>query len=223
RHDRLQPGDGHPRPGRAAARRLRRPPRPHLPAARDPRGRAGRGRKCDSHHQAASGPRGSIARPSGSTVVRSMALGPVLRGLRTALVCAVLMVVGAALFDMDGLVRAVSSAPRVTSDNGAKRHGQRLYQQGQQIFRYSTFGDQSFWGGSLQLHKAIEGSALGGVGPGLSPKDALSVGLKVDANALPGSLKKALAAGQVDLDAPATTLALLKLNAVVGVQGFFNG
>jgi hypothetical protein len=77
-------------------------------------------------------------------------------------------------------------------------------------------------GDALQLHKAIAGEKNGGVGPGVSPKTALSVGLKVDADALPAALKKQLAAGKVNLDDPATTLALLKLNAVVGVTAFTN-
>src|ERR1051325_5014564 len=97
-----------------------------------------------------------------------------------------------------------------------------LISQGKQIFRFDTFGDQDFWGGQLQLHKAIEGAQFGGVGPGVSPATALSVGLKVDVQALPDSLQKALKKGQVNLDDPAVTLALLKLNAVVGVTGFFN-
>ena len=98
----------------------------------------------------------------------------------------------------------------------------KLYVQGRNVFRNDTFGDQAFWGGQLQLHKAIEGAKLGGVGPGVSPKTALAVGLKVDANALPASLITALKQGKVNLDSPKTTLALLKLNAVVGVKGFFN-
>lgn len=73
---------------------------------------------------------------------------------------------------------------------------------------------------SLIPHKAIAGEKNGGVGPGVSPKTALSVGLKVDADALPDSLKKLLAAGKVNLDDPATTIALLRLNAVVGVTAF---
>ena len=56
---------------------------------------------------------------------------------------------------------------------------------GRQTFRFDTFGDQAFWGQALQLHRAIEGSKLGGVGPGLSPANALAAGLKVDATALP--------------------------------------
>jgi len=98
----------------------------------------------------------------------------------------------------------------------------RLVEEGRQTFRFDTFGDESFWGDTLGLHQAIEGSALGGVGPGVSPAAALSVGLKVDAEALPQSLREDLKAGRVNLNTPATTLALLKLNAVVGVSGFFN-
>ena len=78
------------------------------------------------------------------------------------------------------------------------------------------------------MHKAIEGTAFGGVATpdlgidGVSPKTALAVGLKVDVEALPRDLVRALRKGQVDLDDPATTLALLRLNAVVGLTGFFN-
>jgi len=106
-------------------------------------------------------------------------------------------------------------------DSGTDRNGQKMIADGRQTFRFDTFGDQAFWCDTLQLHQAIEGAKLGGVGPGVSPKTALAVGLKVDVDALPPSLVQALKAGQVDLDDPATTLALLKLNAVVGVTGFF--
>ena len=75
---------------------------------------------------------------------------------------------------------------------------------------------------TLHLHQAIEGAKLGGVGPGVSPATALSVGLKVDVDALPASLIAALKEGRVNLDDPATTLALLKLNSVVGLTGHFN-
>ena len=97
-----------------------------------------------------------------------------------------------------------------------------LMRQGKQTFRFDTFGDQSFWGGTLQLEKSIEGAAHGGVGPGLSPKQALALGLKVDVNALPKALQQAILAGKVNLNDPGVTLALLKLNAVIGVKGFFN-
>jgi hypothetical protein len=102
------------------------------------------------------------------------------------------------------------------------QNAQRLIQEGRQTFRFDTFGDEHFWGDTLKLHQAIEGSARGGVGAGVSPATALSVGLKVDADALPEALVGDVSAGRVDLNSPATTLALLKLNAVVGVTGFFN-
>jgi hypothetical protein len=102
------------------------------------------------------------------------------------------------------------------------QNAQNLVEAGRQTFRFDTFGDEAFWGGTLQLHQAIEGAALGGVGPGVSPAAALAVGLKVDAAALPPSMVGGVQNGSVDLTSPATTLALLKLNAVVGVAGFFN-
>jgi hypothetical protein len=98
-----------------------------------------------------------------------------------------------------------------------------LLDDGRSIFRFDTFGDEAFWGDTLQLHKAIEGANFGGVGPGVSPNTALSLGLKVDVDALPQPLQEDLRRGQVNLDDPATTLALLKLNAVLGVKGIFNG
>jgi hypothetical protein len=98
-----------------------------------------------------------------------------------------------------------------------------LLEDGRTTFRFDTFGDEAFWGGTLQLHQAIKGAALGGVGPGISPSTALSLGLKVDLDALPQPLINKLKQGKVDLNDPATTVALLKLNAVVGLQGFFQG
>lgn len=107
-------------------------------------------------------------------------------------------------------------------DKVVNNNSETLAEQGRQTFRFDTFGDQDFWGGVLGLHKAIEGAAHGGVGPGVSPATALAVGLKVDQDALPPAVVAAIKAGQVDLNDPATTLALLQLNAVVGVTGFFN-
>ena len=109
------------------------------------------------------------------------------------------------------------------SGDAAVVRAARMARDGRHTFRYDTFGDEAFWGGTLQLHRAIAGAALGGVGDGVSPRTALALGLKVDVDALPRSLVKQLRRGQVDLDAPATTLALLRLNAVVGLTGFFDG
>jgi hypothetical protein len=101
-------------------------------------------------------------------------------------------------------------------------NAQRMIRQGRHTFRYDTFGDEAFWGDTLKLHQAIAGANQGGVGPGLSPVAALGLGLKVDLDALPESLRAQLAQGKVDLTDPVTTLALLKLNAVVGVTGIFD-
>ena len=106
-------------------------------------------------------------------------------------------------------------------DSAITRHAQQMLDEGRTTFRYSTFGDEDFWGGALHLNDAIAGSRLGGVGPGVSPRTALSVGLKVDSAALPGDVVSAIRHGKVNLDDPAVTLTLLKLNAVVGVTGFF--
>ncbi|MDQ3820201.1 MAG: hypothetical protein M3362_21325, partial [Acidobacteriota bacterium] len=97
-----------------------------------------------------------------------------------------------------------------------------MLEEGRRTFRNDTFGDKAFWGDTIQLHKAIEGSALGGVGPGVSPRTALAVGLKVDLDALPQPLVNRIRRGEINLDDPATTLALLKLDAVVGVKGNFD-
>ncbi|MGE5847680.1 MAG: hypothetical protein ACM34O_13205 [Ignavibacteria bacterium] len=108
------------------------------------------------------------------------------------------------------------------NDSMITAHAQQMIEEGRQIFRYDTFGSEEFWGDALQLHKAIAGEKNGGVGGGVSPKTALSVGLKVDVDALPKDLQNQLKDGKVNLDDPATTLALLKLNAVVGVKGIFD-
>jgi hypothetical protein len=111
---------------------------------------------------------------------------------------------------------------RPDSDAGTSVHAQKMLRQGQETFRFDTFGDEAFWGDTLKLHQAIEGAKLGGVGPGLSPAAALGLGLKVDVDALPKSLIAQLKAGKVNLNDPAVTVALLQLNAVIGVTGKFD-
>src|SRR5215831_11330818 len=115
-----------------------------------------------------------------------------------------------------------SSSSSPSADRLINQHALRMIEEGRQTFRYDTFGSEAFWGDGLQLHKAIAGAKNGGVGGGVSPKMALSVGLKVDADALPAALKQEIKDGKVDLDDPATTLALLKLKSVVGVTGIFD-
>ncbi len=107
-------------------------------------------------------------------------------------------------------------------DREIRENAARMIREGREIFRHDTFGDQEFWGDKLRLHEAIAGANNGGVGPGVSPAVALAVGLKVDVDALPKELVEQLKKGEVDLEDPATTLALLQLDSVVGVRGFFD-
>jgi cytochrome c5 len=123
------------------------------------------------------------------------------------------------------------SAPPLAAANGAgapwdavvARAAQQMMDSGRATFRFATFGDEAFWSDGLGLDKAITGGKLGGVGAGISPKTALALGLKVDMDALPASVVDAIKAGKVDMNDPATTLTLIKLNAVLGVVGTFNG
>lgn len=131
-----------------------------------------------------------------------------------------LSVVGAVLVGL-GLVAVIVQVSAQEADP-ATENAMRMLEEGQQTFRYDTFGDEVFWGDTLRLHEAIAGEANGGVGPGLTPSMALELGLKVDMNALPAELVEQVQAGEVDLNDPATTLALLQLNSVVGVTGFFD-
>lgn len=82
--------------------------------------------------------------------------------------------------------------------------------QGQDIFRYDTFGDEQLWTDVLRMHEVVAT---------VSPATALAVGLKVDVDALPSGVIDALKAGQVNLNDPAVTTELLRLNSVVGVVG----
>ena len=116
----------------------------------------------------------------------------------------------------------VSASEYQRGDRAVDFHALGMIDRGRNTFRYDTFGDQDFWGGTLQIHKAIKGQSLGGVGPGVDPATALAVGIKVDEDALPDSLIRALKAGNVNLKDPAVTVALLKLNSIVGLTGFFD-
>ena len=100
--------------------------------------------------------------------------------MRLTTVVAVFVCAIVALSQSDAESRA-EDKPGKTFDAAIDRHANRMLEEGRQIFRYDTFGDEGFWGGTLKLHQAIEGERFGGVGPGVSPATALAVGLKVDA------------------------------------------
>src|SRR3954469_15105568 len=116
-----------------------------------------------------------------------------------------------------------NAAVQQNQKEGAPDRASEEQAEGKRTFRFDTFGDEDFWGGTLRIHEAIEGVRLGGVGAGVSPKTALAVGLKVDVDALSKDTVKALKAGQVNLDDPAVTVALLNSNAVLGLTGFPDG
>lgn len=121
--------------------------------------------------------------------------------------------------------REAAAGDRGPADDDADlfRYAKSMMEEGRETFRNDTFGSEAFWGKRLRLQEAIEGSDSPGQGAGVSPRTALAVGLKVDQAALPPDLVEKMRAGKVDLDDPVTTVALLKLNAVVGVKGFFDG
>ena len=104
-------------------------------------------------------------------------------------------------------------APATTvgqTTGGSDSESDRNHRDGQAIFRYDTFGDEQLWTDVLRMHEVVAK---------VPPATALAVGLKVDVEALPPGIIAALLAGQVDLSDPAVTVALLRLNAVVGVRG----
>ncbi|AGW95379.1 hypothetical protein N234_35540 [Ralstonia pickettii DTP0602] len=124
-----------------------------------------------------------------------------------------------------GLVNAITTAivvAAVTACGGGSGGGgadaagtaaaqNALVEQGKQIFRFDTFGDEVQWTDNLKMHEVIASA--------VDPVTAMSVGLKVDAEALPEAVVNGIRNGTIDLNSPATTVALLKLNAVVGIKG----
>ena len=97
------------------------------------------------------------------------------------------------------------------ADSAAAERSPEMIAQGRDVFRHETFGDEQFWSDTARMHEVIQKS--------VSPTLALSVGLKVDAAAIPADVAQAIKDGKVNLKDPATTVTLLKLNAVVGLKG----
>lgn len=113
-----------------------------------------------------------------------------------------------------GLFAALSACGDLTNDGDQSRLRPLdpiLVAQGKEIFRHETYGNEVYWTDTARMHEVIESA--------VSPALALAVGLQVDAEALPQAVKDAIVAGQADLNDPATTVTLLKLNAVLGLHG----
>ena len=121
----------------------------------------------------------------------------------------------AVIFATSDLVHTQPASTERGSGSAAGVQAQRAARRldGREIFRFDTFGDEQLWTDVLRMHEVI---------PGIDPATALSVGLKVDVDALPAPVVDALSRGEVDLTNPAVTVELLRLDAVVGVKGSVN-
>lgn len=121
------------------------------------------------------------------------------------------MLVVACGTDADQSANNTNPGPLDPNQAQSPRSDPLLLAQGRQIFRFDTFGDETQWTDTLRMHEVIRTA--------IDPLTALSVGLKVDSEALPPSVVAGIKDGSIDLKSPDTTVALLKLNAVVGLQG----
>jgi cytochrome c5/mono/diheme cytochrome c family protein len=147
----------------------------------------------------------SIAKPTQAEV---QAIPTATLGARSALRRGARRIVS--VLGIAGVVGALVSSCGGGSDD-ATTERTALVAQGKQVFRFDTFGDETQWTDTLRMHEVIRTA--------VDPTTALSVGLKVDAEALPAAVVAGIQSGSVDLKSPATTVALLKLNAVVGIKG----
>jgi hypothetical protein len=135
---------------------------------------------------------------------------------------AILSIVGCMNLPKDVETNPAVEAGRFDFDARISAHNSKLMSDGRAIFRYDTFGSEAFWGERLKLHQAIAGEREGGVGPGLTARQALELGLKVDTAKLPQILAEVLRGGSVSLDKTETTMELLRADAVVGVKASFD-
>jgi hypothetical protein len=110
---------------------------------------------------------------------------------------------------------------RIPGRPDIEAHADWLLDHGRHVFRHDTFGSEDYWGGKLHLHEAIADVKRGGKGEGITPHQALRLGLKVDSDAVPKVLLQVLLHRSMSLDEPKTTVELLKADAVIGVKGFF--
>ena len=134
-----------------------------------------------------------------------------IRLLFPLLICSALACTQKAATGGDSAAATTGSSTPTGAAEASDDLSQASLADGQQVFRFDTFGDEQFWTDTARMHEVVQKS--------VSPTTALSVGLKVDADAIPADVAAAIKAGKVDLKNPATTVTLLKLNAVVGLKG----
>jgi hypothetical protein len=142
----------------------------------------------------------------------------------TATIVASLVVLSLILFECNTKTKT-RATPEESGDVDAwgssiNDNAKDMMEKGKAVFRFETFGDEVFWTDKLKLHKVLVSEKHGGIGKGLSPKEALAAGIKVDLRMLPEFLKQKIKEGKF-LDDPLVTLELLRLNAVVGVIAKF--
>ena len=134
-----------------------------------------------------------------------------IRLLFPLLICSALACTQKAATGGDSAAATTGSSTPTGAGEASDDLSQATLADGQQVFRFDTFGDEQFWTDTARMHEVVQKS--------VSPTTALSVGLKVDADAIPADVAAAIKAGKVDLKSPATTVTLLKLNVVVGLKG----
>ncbi len=142
---------------------------------------------------------------------------------RTAILSVFVLLLLALTLALGGAATAQPSTARAPFDNVIEQHAVGSFARGREIFRFDTFSSEAFWGGRLRLHQPIVGSRFGGVGPGVSPLQALGLGLKVDIDMVPPGLVARLQSGQATLNDPAVTVELVAARAVLGVTAFASG
>ena len=149
-----------------------------------------------------------------------------MRTAGTALTFVAVLFVAALALTLTGGLGAQSNTAFVrpgSFDEVIQNTSGELFRQGQQIFRFDTFGDERFWSDTLRLHQAVAGAANGGVGSGVSPAAALAAGMKVDVDMVPQAVLSGIQSGAVNLNDPANTLALISAKAVIGVMPAASG
>lgn len=142
---------------------------------------------------------------TGSTRHRALVVIPLVTLALTAAAVLAVTSQAAAPDGSEPAPEAVEAAP-----DPVQAHAQDMIDRGRQVFRFDRMGSHTFFSRTLKIHQALNG---------VSPRAALSLGLKVDADALPPSVIDAIQQGEVDLDDPAVTRLLIDLDAVVGIQG----